>query len=488
MPIQNIRLAVRTSTDHYPKPTLFLRTTATAGEVISGSVKTSTNYIKVQYSWVGGLNGTKYYQAIELVLPNTSYEAYANMTVTFEQDSTTGNGTGLKFEVDFDENGLATSYTIIETGQLHMSGDVITTNDAYAGTIDVEISQGGMGSTSAPFYLLVTEGEEPTVENNEIRIKSVIYDDNTGKWKEEGDITELHVAGGLYDFTNVTGNTTIQVLDLTGTQISELNVSTLGQLRYLDVSSTNLTSQDCDPIIIALDENGLSDTDGPGEGTEYFLSVTERTTSGDADAILGTASTQATTSYLNLLNKGWNVSAPVLLDTQVDFRGLEIGSSFQSGFEDSFGTLKIKRYESVFPFNGIETIDIEAKNKWSPTQSESGHDAWTTKFPLDTEVLMDGEYYRFELETRFEYTAGEKLADYVSQSGFDQPFQVAGENAGFILLKWEKSSRTFTTYWPDYGNNDPDSVLVTDLESPDYFRFDPVMQNLVSSLDLPRGK
>jgi hypothetical protein len=77
------------------------------------------------------------------VTPSNNFplEAYANQTVTFTQASTTGNGGTLGFDVIFDSIGNISSYSITAGGGNFVIDEVITTNDPYAGSIKVRISE-----------------------------------------------------------------------------------------------------------------------------------------------------------------------------------------------------------------------------------------------------------------------------------------------------------------------------------------------------------
>ena len=79
---------------------------------------------------------------------------YANQSVRFQhQAKSVGLGGGLVVDVTFDELGQVVSYTIIETGKDYRVGDVIGTNDPYAGSIELTVSEITKGKTTYTFYM-----------------------------------------------------------------------------------------------------------------------------------------------------------------------------------------------------------------------------------------------------------------------------------------------------------------------------------------------
>jgi hypothetical protein len=60
---------------------------------------------------------------------------YANQTITFTQASTDGNGTGFSVDVEFDNSGDLSNFSINRTGEGYLIGDTITTTDEGSGAL-----------------------------------------------------------------------------------------------------------------------------------------------------------------------------------------------------------------------------------------------------------------------------------------------------------------------------------------------------------------
>ena len=65
---------------------------------------------------------------------------YSSQTLTFLQDSTTGIGTGLEVEIEFDSSGNIQNYIVTNGGQNYKNNDLITTNDLGSGSINIKVS------------------------------------------------------------------------------------------------------------------------------------------------------------------------------------------------------------------------------------------------------------------------------------------------------------------------------------------------------------
>jgi len=64
---------------------------------------------------------------------------YSGQTLIFLQDSTTGVGSGLEVEIEFDSLGYMQNYVVINGGQNYKNNDLITTNDLGSGSINLKV-------------------------------------------------------------------------------------------------------------------------------------------------------------------------------------------------------------------------------------------------------------------------------------------------------------------------------------------------------------
>lgn len=89
----------------------------------------------------GEINSENSLEFNSLVNP-TSFPivGYANQTLTFLQDTTTGIGVGFEVEIEFDSSGFIQNYIVINGGQNYNYNDLITTNDLGSGSINLKVN------------------------------------------------------------------------------------------------------------------------------------------------------------------------------------------------------------------------------------------------------------------------------------------------------------------------------------------------------------